>query len=62
MIPVVDQRACIGCGACERICPEVFRLINNKSNVIDSDACDTCECEKVLEECKPRAITLYDDF
>ena len=29
----VDQDACIGCGACEEICPEVFELIDDKSQV-----------------------------
>jgi ferredoxin len=24
--PVVDQEACIGCEACTRICPKVFRM------------------------------------
>lgn len=26
MKPVVDTDLCIGCGACEDICPDVFRL------------------------------------
>lgn len=26
MKPLVDQNLCIGCGACEDECPEVFRL------------------------------------
>ena len=25
-IPVVDHGECVGCGNCEEICPEVFRL------------------------------------
>jgi len=62
MIPVVDQRACIGCGKCEALCPQVFRQINHKSNVVDPDGCESCDCEKVAESCKPGAITLYDDF
>ncbi len=30
----VDQDACIGCGACESICPDVFELEDGKSQVI----------------------------
>ena len=30
----VDQELCIGCGLCESTCPEVFKLDNNKSQVI----------------------------
>ena len=29
----VDQELCIGCGACEGTCPEVFKLIDDKSQV-----------------------------
>ncbi len=30
----VNHDLCIGCGACENTCPEVFKLIDDKSNVI----------------------------
>ncbi len=30
----VDQEKCIGCGVCEATCPEVFRLGDDKSQVI----------------------------
>ncbi|MCK5149160.1 ferredoxin [bacterium] len=30
----VDQELCIGCGACEADCPEVFELDDDKSQVI----------------------------
>ena len=30
---VVDQALCIGCGACELRCPEVFHLVEEKSQV-----------------------------
>ena len=29
----VDQVLCIGCGACEGVCPEVFELVDDKSQV-----------------------------
>ena len=29
----VDQELCIGCGACEGTCPEVFELVDDKSQV-----------------------------
>ncbi len=33
MVFKVDQDACIGCGACESTCPEVFELVDDKSQV-----------------------------
>ena len=30
---IVDQELCIGCGACEGTCPEVFELDDDKSQV-----------------------------
>ena len=29
----VDQDLCIGCGACKATCPEVFELVDDKSQV-----------------------------
>jgi len=29
----VDQELCVGCGACEGSCPEVFELLDDKSQV-----------------------------
>lgn len=30
----VDQETCIGCGACEDTCPDVFRMKADKAQVI----------------------------
>ena len=29
----VDKKTCIGCGSCEAICPEVFKLKQGKAEV-----------------------------
>ncbi|OGW74504.1 MAG: ferredoxin, partial [Nitrospirae bacterium RIFCSPHIGHO2_02_FULL_40_19] len=44
MRPVVDEEKCIGCGNCAEICPAVFQLKDEKSHVIDPDACEFAEC------------------
>ena len=30
---IVNQELCIACGACEGTCPEVFELVDDKSQV-----------------------------
>jgi ferredoxin len=59
MKPDVDLDLCIGCGACEDICPDVFRLEDDGySHVINSepspelydcirDAADGCPTEAI---------------
>ena len=33
---IIDQDACIGCGACESACPEVFYMEDDKALVNES--------------------------
>ncbi|MCK5511411.1 MAG: ferredoxin [Thermodesulfovibrionia bacterium] len=59
MIPVVDEDICIGCGNCMEICSAVFQLQDEKSHVIDPDACEFVGCcEAAAENCPVEAITL----
>lgn len=58
---IVDQDVCIGCGACQDICPAVFHLndIIGKSEVIDEEACEYAGCCEAAEEnCPVEAISL----
>jgi len=59
----VDEELCIGCGACEEICPAVFHVdeIAGKSQVIDSEACEFVGCCEAAEEnCPEKAISLEE--
>jgi ferredoxin len=61
MKPVVDEEKCIGCGSCEEICPAVFQLVDEKSKVIDPEACEFAGCcEAAAENCPAEAITLIE--
>lgn len=48
----VNQDACIGCGACEAICPEVF--------VINDEGLSTCKDSEVKEEMKDQVQDAID--
>ncbi len=61
MKAAVDREACIGCGNCEAVCPDVFMLdADGKSTVIvelipqESEAC----AKEAEEQCPVSAITM----
>jgi NAD-dependent dihydropyrimidine dehydrogenase PreA subunit len=59
MSPKVDQEKCTGCGTCADVCPRVFEILNEKSEVVHPIYCFACwTC---VELCPERAITLIDD-
>lgn len=59
----INQELCIGCGACEAVCPEIeskergfFKCIKyiNGKYIIDCESCNNCgECVKI---CPVKAI------
>lgn len=53
----VDQNKCSGCGVCEALCPEVFK-VEEKSSVINQDweECG-CDIENVINSCPEVAIS-----
>lgn len=53
----VDEDVCIGCGTCESLCPEVFKVEDGKSHVISED-CGDCDCQSVVDSCPVSAISL----
>jgi ferredoxin len=65
MRPVVDEEICIGCGTCEEICPDVFRVGDDGfSHVIADDPAEECAvagcCEEAAEQCPVDAISIVD--
>ena len=55
---IVDKDLCIGCGACQAICPEVFEINDGLSEVV-KDEIDSKHEEEVIEaieSCPTEAI------
>ncbi len=55
----VDEDVCIGCGTCEGICPEVFRLNEEKavSEVIKPDGGPEDLIRDAIDSCPAQAIS-----
>ena len=53
----LDSEACVGCGACETVCPHgVLEVHHRKASIIDPDGC--MECGACAINCPSNAITV----
>lgn len=68
MRATVDSKLCTGCGICEVVCPEVFRMNGDGRNPlavvrgepVPEEAIKFCRDAKYC--CKPGAILIIEDF
>ncbi len=61
MKAVVDQELCIGCGACEQLCPQVFKLGDDGKSHVIAQECDSAGCcEEAADSCPAGAISIED--
>lgn len=62
--PIVDHELCIGCGTCDRVCPEGVCFKTNQKNskgliFYDRDL-DFCKgCGLCAKECPVKAISMH---
>ncbi|MBN1325570.1 ferredoxin [Candidatus Falkowbacteria bacterium] len=62
MQPIVNKEICIGCGTCEGICPEVFKIVDGKSEV-QKMADYTAYADKIkqaVEACPVQCISIEE--
>jgi ferredoxin len=57
----INQELCVGCGACQSLCPKVFKIKKDgEAYVINSEGCKECNCPAVVDSCPAQAITLEE--
>lgn len=60
---IIDQDKCIGCGTCETMCPDVFKLDlkSYKASVILENGSEKCASDAVVKSCPTSAIQIEND-
>ena len=61
MKAIVDAEACIGCAACEGICPAVFEMSDEDLAVVKVDVVPAeaeADCKEAAEQCPVEAISI----
>lgn len=53
----VDKSKCIGCGNCESMCPDVFKLGSDGKSSVKSQK-GKCNLKEVADSCPVQAITI----
>ena len=58
----IDEDTCLGCGQCEEVCPDIFKLIDDKAQVILDDIPSNLKdcCHEAEEICPVSAITIEE--
>lgn len=56
----LSEEKCIGCGACELVCPHrIFKVLHGKAQIIDRNGC--MECGACATNCPVDAIFVNPD-
>ena len=59
---IINEEDCVGCGSCEAICPEVFKLDaqSGKATVIKPEGGPEDPIEEAIEACPGSCISWSD--
>jgi ferredoxin len=54
---IIDEEICIGCGTCEMMCGQCFKLEGNVAKVIKED-CEDPDLNEIANDCPVQAIKI----
>jgi ferredoxin len=59
---VINEELCTGCGVCESLCPEVFKMEDDeKAHVVNQEGCGDCDCQEAVDSCPSEAISMEEE-
>jgi ferredoxin len=63
-VPVIVEEECIACGACEEICPEVFKLNESLgfAQVINPTGAPEEKIQEAIDDCPVQCIHWSDEM
>jgi ferredoxin len=53
----IDKKKCIGCGACEAVCPDVFKMDGEKAKIKASKTDKEC-AKEAADSCPTQAMSV----
>ncbi|MCK5288623.1 MAG: ferredoxin [Candidatus Omnitrophica bacterium] len=54
----IDESACVSCGLCANLCPEVFEMNAEGIAIVLSNESETCDIKDIASQCPVDAIVV----